>query len=67
MTAASAAKANPATSTSGIGLVVVALGTQFGWGAQTIATVSTIALALVPIVRGAVAWYEARHPVPPQP
>jgi hypothetical protein len=62
MSVKSAAKANPATSASGLGLVVVAIGTQLGWGAQTIATVSTVALALVPIVRGAVAWYEARHP-----
>lgn len=57
-----AAIANPATTTGTVGALVVLIGSQLGWDAQTIATVSSIALVAVPLVRAAAYWWETHRP-----
>jgi hypothetical protein len=55
-----AVQANPVTTTSLIGVVVAVIGNRLGWEADTQAAVVTFFLALGPVVRGLVAWWEHR-------
>lgn len=55
--------ANPATTTGTLGALIVLIGSTQGWDDSTTALVASVALFLVPLVRGAVAWWKARHPV----
>jgi hypothetical protein len=59
---------NPATTAGSIGAVVTIVGGRWlGWDAQLQADVATLCLVAVPVVRGLVAWWEKRHPVPDGP
>lgn len=54
-------KANPATTTGTIGLVVALIGRALGFDEELQSQIELAALAAVPVVRGIVAWWDRRQ------
>lgn len=52
--------ANPATTTSSVGVIVALIGRYLGWSDETQAQVVTLFLVATPLVRFIVGWFQAR-------
>ena len=65
MSVKKAAKANPVTTTSGIGAVLVIVGKALGISDEAVAQIASAVIAASLAVRALVAWYDARHPADP--
>lgn len=59
--AKASAKANPATTTGSVGVVVAIVGRYLSLDEQTQLDIVTLFLIAVPVVRGAVLWWTDRN------